>query len=97
MLAVALAAGVPEAWAFAAAGWGFALLTWLIWREQPYGIMFIFAGGPLATIGAWLGERTFLVLARPTVKSVFWFLVLAALVTPFATGIVDLILRRLTP
>ena len=97
VLAVALAAGLSDGWAMAAAGWVFALLTWLIWREQPLGLLFVAAAGPLAVVGAWIGERIYRVLERPSVKSVFWFLVLAALVTPFATGIADLILRRLTP
>ena len=58
---------------------------------------FAVPGTLLILVGAWLGERIFRVLVRPTVKSVFRLLVLAGLVTPFATGIVDLILRRLTP
>ena len=97
VLAVALTAGLSEGWGIAVAGWVFALLTWLIWREQPFGLLFVAASGPLAVMGAWLGRRIYRVLERPTVKSVFWFLVLAALVTPFATGIVDLSLRKLTP
>ena len=97
VLALALAIGIPEAWAFAVAGWAFALLTWLIWREQTWGFFLVFAGGPLAATGAALGERIYRVLDRPTLKSVVWFLVLAGLVTPFATGLVDLVLRKLTP
>jgi len=75
----------------------FALLTWLIWREQRLGLLFVAAAGPPTVAGTWLGERIYCVPERPSVKSVLWLLVLAALVTPFATGIVDLSLRRLTP
>jgi hypothetical protein len=97
VLALALAVGLSERWAMALAGWVLAVLTWLIWRQQPFGLLLTAAGGPLAVLGTWIGQRIYHVLDRPTVKSVFWFLLLAALVTPFASGLVDLILRRLTP
>jgi hypothetical protein len=77
------------------AGIGFALTAAGIWSERGS------AGGILGVllfpVGVWLGQVIWSIVERPTRGAVLWFVALAGIAYPAATGAIDLALRARVP
>jgi hypothetical protein len=72
------------------AGIAFALLTAIIWRANGASALL---GILLFPVGVWLGQLIWSVVERPTRGRVLAFVILAGIVYPAFTGIIDLSLR----
>src|SRR5262249_11624189 len=95
-LAFTLWLGWSERRAWAAAGCLFGVLAYIVWVRQPWALALVPLAAPAAVAGAWLGERVFAVLNRPTELGAKG-LVLLAVAAPLLTGMLDLYLRMHTP
>lgn len=77
------------------AGFLFALANLLLPWRATYGGLIL--AGPLMVLGAALAGRVWSVVERPTRGGVITFVVLAGVVAPAFTGVIDLALRSRTP
>jgi len=92
---IVLAAGpAPSRARWLAAGAAFVIATALIWKSIPGAALL---GILLFLVGAWLGQLIWSVVERPTRRGVLSFVMLAGIVYPATTGIVDLSLRARVP
>ena len=92
---IVLAAGpAPSRARWLAAGAAFVIATALIWKSIPGAALL---GILLFPVGAWLGQLIWSVVERPTRRGVLSFVMLAGIVYPATTGIVDLSLRARVP
>jgi hypothetical protein len=84
--------GVSGRWAWLGAGWGACLASLVFVPNAALAI----ACGPLAVVGAWLGERILEVVEAPRRHAVMLMWLLIGLGIPIASGALDLYLRQHT-
>ena len=84
--------GSPAVWFLAGAG--FAFTTTAIWQGTPGGPL---VGTALFIVGSALADAIWVVVAVPTRAGVLKLTILAGIVMPALTGIVDLVLRARIP
>jgi hypothetical protein len=89
-------ARLPEWLGWAAGGVAFALVANAWWGPHRSASLLILLAALTAALGARLGARLAVAIASPTGGAV-GRLLLVGLATPFATGLLDLYLRRATP
>ncbi|MCI0709794.1 MAG: hypothetical protein L0154_06480, partial [Chloroflexi bacterium] len=88
---------VSQRWALGAAGAIFSIMIFLIWGDAAIAFFVFPLAVPAVLFGRAIGERVFNILKEPDSLPRIRILWIAALVVPVFTGILDLILRAVTP
>ena len=96
VMVVMLKIGLSERWAWAGAGIAFGLITFLVWGTSVSVALLVILAAPAMVAGALVGKWIYRILENPSKEGVR-SLVLAGLGVPFLTGVIDLLLRWVTP
>jgi hypothetical protein len=89
---------LPERLAYALAGVLFSLMIYDIWAmEASAAWLLAFAAIPAIWLGKAIGERAYNIIAQPHSFRAVLPLMLAGVLVPLATGVIDLILRAQIP
>jgi uncharacterized membrane protein YgcG len=94
-LGFAFAAAIGWRW-WALTGLCFGIATAIIWG-RPFSLGGALLAAPLMAVGAYVAQRMWRVVERPTRRGVLTFVALAGVAAPAFTDIVDLALRAHTP
>jgi len=97
VLAVCLYFGFSERWSWVLTGFVFNLIIWLIWVQTGLGILFVLIGIFLVLLGVRVGKTLSEKLMDLNVRSAWIITLIIGFGIPLFTGIIDLILRSLTP
>lgn len=89
--------GASERWAYALAGILFSLMIFDIWDGTSAAWLLAFVAPLFILIGKRIGERLHQILVQPWSLEAVMPLVAAVVVIPAITGVVDLVLRWMTP
>jgi hypothetical protein len=75
----------------------FAICTFLIWHNNNLMLLLAIPAAFTMLLGSWLGRWFYGLMERPTSEKLMHFLGIACGVLPACWGIIDLILRHITP
>jgi hypothetical protein len=85
--------GVRGPWAWLGAGWGAAVVSLVVTKEPLVALL----SGPLALLGAYVGERLLAVVDHPSRRAVIATAFAVGILLPVLGGALDLYWRMNTP